>query len=74
VTYLTEEDVRRTIATQSAHHETAFSAEKSFAQCFLEMLTENRYGYEGMNLNEACPHVRPMGIEEFLKKWWGKES
>jgi hypothetical protein len=74
VTYLTEEDVRRTIVVQSARQETSFSAEKSFSQCFLEMLTENGYGYEGKNLNQACPHIRPVGIEEFLKKWWGEKA
>jgi hypothetical protein len=48
--------------------------EKFWAQCFLEILTKNRLGYEGMSLNQACPHIRPVGTEEFLKKWWGEKS
>lgn len=23
------------------------------------------------NLNELCPSVKPMKVEEFLKTWWG---
>jgi hypothetical protein len=71
VTYLTEEDVRQTII---AHSEATFSMEKAIAQSFLEIVTKNRLGYEGMSLHQACPHVRPMGIEEFLEKWWGEKS
>lgn len=31
-----------------------------------------RWGFADANLNKLCPDVKPMNIEEFLKKWWGK--
>ena len=31
-----------------------------------------RLDWQEANLNELCPEVKPMGLEEFLRTWWGK--
>ena len=67
VAYPSAEDLRKTI---TSHPILPFSVERLWAQCYLDIITEGSLGYEGANLNELCPGVRPMGIEEFLKKWW----
>ena len=43
---------------------------KIIAQWWLEALKSNPGGYEGKNLNDLCPQVQPVGVEEFLRKWW----
>ncbi|KAJ3550898.1 hypothetical protein NM688_g4974 [Phlebia brevispora] len=35
------------------------------------LITTGRYDFKDPNLNKLCPQVKPMGIEEFLKKWFG---
>lgn len=39
-----------------------------------EIARKERYGYVYTNLNELCPQVKLMGIEAFLKTWWGKAT
>ena len=80
MTYQSEEQLVQIIAARNAlpkqqHHERygAIDGEKFLAQCWLEVLRGNPFGYEGKNLNELCPQVRPMTIAEFLKKWWGSQ-
>ena len=66
MTYLSEEDLKKTIAE---HPETTFSVEKFWAQGYLE-IAANRFGFEGRGLNESCPQVQPVTIEELLRTWW----
>ena len=79
MTYLSEEQLVQTIAARNAlpkqHHEQYgdMDPEKFLAQCWLEALRGDIFGYEGKNLNEFCPQVRPMTIAEFVKKWWGSQ-
>lgn len=40
-------------------------------QFCIEMVASDRLGSPDANLNDLCPQVKPMGIEEFLQKWWG---
>lgn len=40
-------------------------------QFCIEMVASDRLGSPDANLNDLCPEVKPMGIEEFLQKWWG---
>lgn len=47
-----------------------FTIAKFYAQSFLLMMTEGSYGSTDANLNELCPHVQPMTVDEFLDKWW----
>lgn len=42
------------------------------AQFFTEVLVTDRWSRAEANLNTLFPEVKPMGIEEFLKTWWGK--
>ena len=43
---------------------------KVVAQWWLETLKSNPCGYDGKNMNELCPQIQPVGVEEFLRKWW----
>lgn len=38
----------------------------------LELLRTDRFVWSDANLNKLCPEVKPMGVEEFLKIWWGQ--
>ena len=69
VTYLSEEQLMKTIAERA---DKKLDIQKMFAQWWLEVLRDNPAGYEGKNLNELCPQVQPVDIEEFLRKWWSK--
>ena len=69
MTYVGETELKKTIAE---HTEPGFSVERFYAQCFLDMLTENHLDLKEKNLNNLCPDVHPMGVEEFLNTWWNK--
>ena len=43
-------------------------------QFLRELASTSRWGFIDTNLNELCPLVKPMGIDEFLKTWWGSGS
>ena len=80
VTYLSEKqllDIINSRAERSIEHPdeklAEFDTEKFWAQCWLDILRDNAFGYEGRNLNELCHQVEPMDIEELLQKWWGKK-
>lgn len=77
MTYLSEEQLVQKLVALNAlpeQHRGDIDLEKFFAQWWLEVLRTNPLGYEEKNLNELCPQVEPMGIEEFLGKWWGISS
>ena len=38
-------------------------------QIMLELMRTKRWSYEA-NLNAILPEIKPMSVEEFLKKWW----
>ena len=69
VTYVSKEELNETIALHA--DDQWLSIELFLAQSMLNALEDNAAGFEGMNLNELCPEVHPVGIEEFLRKWWG---
>ena len=52
----------------------AFDFEKFIHEWYLEFIRSNPIGYEGKNLNELCPQVKPMGVKEFLQTWWGNKE
>lgn len=43
-----------------------------YPQLLAEMARTDRFSYADANLNELCPQVKPMKIEEFLRTWWTK--
>ena len=67
MTYLREETMQKIIADNP---EGTFSLEKFWAQGLLEIIQGNYLEFENANLNQLCPHVRPVKVEEFLKIWW----
>ena len=68
MTYVSRSEIEKVAA------EPSFSKEKFFGQWFLRILDENFLGFEGSNLNTLCPQIRPLGVEECLKLWWGNKS
>lgn len=68
-TYLSKEQLLKII---DERRDKVSDLQKMFAQWWLEVLGDNPVGYEGKNLNDLCPEVQPMGIKEFLNKWWSK--
>ena len=76
VTYLSQDEI---IKRANKYHDDpdspygALDMEKTFAQLWITAMTDGVFGYEEANLNVLCPQVQPMGIEEFLKQWWGKQ-
>ena len=80
VTYVPEEQILAKINSSELgtlkHPDAQFAAfdlEKFLHQWLLECLRDNHVGFEGKNLNELCPEVRPMGVAEFLRTWWGQK-
>ena len=77
VTYLTEEQLLAIVNKGNEQPATPFDktaapdVQKILAEFWLASLKSNLAGFEGKNLNELCPQVQPMGVEEFLEKWWG---
>lgn len=69
MTYESKEELETIIANDRTE---GWSVPKFLAQCSLEIITKGSMGYTGRNINDSCPHVHPMGAEEFLKKWWAK--
>ena len=79
VTYLTEEQllaiVNKAKKQSPATGETfgGHDLQTLYAEWWLASLGSNPVGFEEKNLNELCPLVQPIGVEEFLKKWWGNQ-
>lgn len=67
VTYVPIKELESRLATNKRNGVTNFG---------LELITEigrtDRFGFADANLNDLCPQVKPMTIEQFLRKWWGK--
>lgn len=42
-------------------------------QVMIEVV-RGRFAFQELNLNRLIPQVKPMGIEEFLQKWWGSKA
>ena len=64
-TYTPKEVYEGIIAKEIEPSWTKFSA-----QGCLEIVTHQQGPYTGSNLNDAFPEIRPVRVEEFLKKWW----
>ena len=47
--------------------------ERFGAQIALEILTNKQWAYTTANLNDSFPEIQPMGVEEFVKRWWGAD-
>ncbi|KAF8586870.1 NAD-P-binding protein, partial [Ramaria rubella] len=63
VTYVSEEELRKSLDPNPP------SPFKNLgSEIFLQMLG-GRFVYEA-SLNTLCPQVKPMGVEEFMTKWW----
>lgn len=69
VSYISEEEIEKRIDPK---------APNPFANfrwlLMLELLRTDRLVWTDAeaNLNKLCPEVKPMGLEEFLRTWWGK--
>ncbi|KAF8586851.1 NAD-P-binding protein [Ramaria rubella] len=63
VTYVSEEELRKSLDPNPPTPWKNFSSE-----VFLQMLG-GRLVCEA-SLNTLCPQVKPMGVEEFMTKWW----
>lgn len=37
-------------------------------------VVRGRFTFHELNLNKLLPQVKPIGIEEFLQKWWGPKA
>lgn len=69
VTYTSEEELEMRLAM----YEPQYSRPKLWDQWFLSIIQdEARWGFNGKNLNDALPQIRPMGIKGFLETWWAK--
>lgn len=66
VTYISMETLDEHVAQR-----TSDIVKNSYWQVMREIARKDRYSYTDTNLNDLCPWVKPMGIEKFLKKWWG---
>ena len=65
VTYVSLEELRAQVAADPS--QLVLNAQ---AQMYMEMLVSDRWGSADASLNDLCPEVKPMGIEEFLRTWW----
>ncbi|GJE87286.1 aromatic alcohol reductase [Phanerochaete sordida] len=81
VTYLSEEQILAKLRNRenpnAVHPDAKFAAfdfEKFIYEWYLEIVRSNVTGYEGKNLNELCPQVKPVSVKEFLQMWWGKKE
>ncbi|EKM60079.1 uncharacterized protein PHACADRAFT_138514 [Phanerochaete carnosa HHB-10118-sp] len=79
VTYLPEAQLVETLNSrnqvspeQRDEKSGTLDREKFSAQWWLEALRRNPTGFEGKNLNELFPQVKPVCIADFLQEWWGK--
>jgi len=63
VTYLSEQDLRKAMDPNPPSPFNNF-----YYEAMIE-ITRGRFMCDA-NLNALCPEVRPVGVEEFLRKWW----
>ena len=69
MTYIPEEELEKRLATYGPE----YSRAKLWDQWYMSIIRdEDRWGFDGKNLNEALPRIQPGGIAEFLEKWWTK--
>ena len=64
VTYISEEELEKRIKPDAPNPIVNMSW-----QMLLEIIRTDRWDYEA-NLNDLLPEVKPISIEDFLKKWW----
>ena len=64
-TYVSQQAIEDIIAK-----EVGLTPNKFYHQCILDIMTSDKWAYPNANLNDAFPHIKPMGVEEFVKKWW----
>lgn len=66
VTYISEEELEKRID---------WNASDLFTNVWymlrLDGLRKKRFFWTDANLNKLCPEVNPMGVEAFLRTWWG---
>ena len=46
----------------------------TFANIFLQSeieIAKGRWNFGDLTLNKLLPQVKPVGIKDFLEKWWG---
>ena len=65
VTYLSVEELERRIVPNAPNPIVNMAP-----QMMLEIIRTKRFAYERGNLNELIPEIKPITIDEFLKKWW----
>ena len=65
VTYLSVEELERRIVPNAPNPIVNMAP-----QMMLEIIRTKRFAYTRGNLNELIPEIKPITIEEFLKKWW----
>ena len=64
VTHISEEELEKRIKPDAPNPIVNMSW-----QMLLEIIRTDRWDYEA-NLNDLLPEVKPISIEDFLKKWW----
>ena len=66
MTYISEGELEARLATYPPE----YSRAKLWDQWYMSIIRdEDRWGFDGKNLNETLPEIHPMGIREFLQKW-----
>lgn len=67
VTYISEEEIEKHLDPNSTT-----PLANIYWIIMLDLLRTDRLVWSDANLNKLCPEVKPMGVEEFLRTWWGK--
>ena len=68
VTYLSQSDLEARLVPNPPN-----AMANIFTECMLEV-TRGRFDFKDLNLNALFPDIKPMGLEEFLQKWWGSDK
>lgn len=73
VTYISEQQLEQQLAEINSKTE-GWSFERLYVQYLLTLIQTDLLAHESANLNDACPHIQPMDVEGFMRKWWGKKE